>query len=605
MLRDQSALHGGQQLAKELWAVVGQVADLPAAPAGQRPAPRQAERRFRALVALAGFDPKSPRWKEAGRDVVGPLLAAEPLHAAVWSAGLRDVKESLLAPLSEVYRDRERPAERRLATFILSDYVGDYPQRLAELLMDADEQQFAVLFPKLQAHGESGLPVLTGEVDKKLPADAKEDDKEQLAKRQANAAVAMLRMNQPMKVWPLLKHRPDPRVRSYLIHRFGPLGAEVGALVKRLAEEPDVSIRRALLLSLGPEEFGKEAWTPEGKRRLVQQVQEMYRTVDDPGLHAAAEWLLRQWKEEAWLRQTNEAGAKDKPQREKWLEGIRQELAKTASRERKRPEGRHWYVNGQGQTMVVIPGPVEFVMGSPPTEEGRGGVESQHRKRIGRTFALAATSVTKEQFLRFLPKFGHTEMKRYPDPTCPIGGVVWYEAAAYCNWLSKQEGIPEDQWCYETNPRGQVTKLKEKYLSRTGYRLPTEAEWEYACRAGAATSRYYGESAELLGKYSWYFQNAGERTWPVGSKKPNDLGLFDLHGNVYSWCQERYKEYPQGAQVEDDIEDILSIDTQEGRVLRGGSFLSPASFLRSANRYMLVPAYRYIYVGLCPARTFR
>ena len=83
-----------------------------------------------------------------------------------------------------------------------------------------------------------------------------DESKEKLAKRQANAAVALLKMNQPEKVWPLLKHSPDPRVRSYLIHRFGPLGADAKAIVKRLDEEPDITIRRALILSLG--EYGEK-----------------------------------------------------------------------------------------------------------------------------------------------------------------------------------------------------------------------------------------------------------------------------------------------------------------------------------------------------------
>src|SRR5207248_6294887 len=131
-----------------------------------------------------------------------------------------------------------------------------------------------------------------------------------------------------------------------------------------------------------------------------------------------------------------------------------------------------------------------------------------------------------------------------PEPSCPIGGVDWYEAAAYCNWLSKEEGIDKDQWCYEMNPMGQVTKLKEDYLSLTGYRLPTEAEMEYATRAGAMTSRYYGETEDLLAEYAWYNENSGDMTWPVGRKKPNDLGLFDMQGNVWCWCQEQYRAYP-------------------------------------------------------------
>src|SRR5262249_4347685 len=245
--------------------------------------------------------------------------------------------------------------------------------------------------------------------------------------------------------------------------------------------------------------------------------------------------------------------------------------------------------SGQGQTMVVIPGPVEFVMGSPITEANRRDQEVQHRRRIARTFALAATAVTKEQFLRFRPAFTHA-VRRYPEPDCPIGGVDWYEAASYCNWLSKEEGIPEDQWCYDIT--GQGMKLKRKYLSLSGYRLPTEAELEYAIWAGAVTARYFGETDELLPRYAWYDKNSQERTWPVGSKKPNDLGLFDVQGNMLTWCQESYQAYPQGKEAADDREDGLAIVSTEGRLLRGGSFLHSAVYVRSAFRDSYGPSLR-------------
>ena len=106
----------------------------------------------------------------------------------------------------------------------------------------------------------------------------------------------------------------------------------------------------------------------------------------------------------------------------------------------------------------------------------------------------------------------------------------WFKAVEYCNWLSKEEAIPQDRWCYEIENE-KVTKLKESYLSLTGYRLPTEAEMEYATRAGEITTRYYGETEVLLSKYAWYSRNAQEKNWPVGSKKPNDLGFYaDMHG---------------------------------------------------------------------------
>jgi formylglycine-generating enzyme required for sulfatase activity len=253
--------------------------------------------------------------------------------------------------------------------------------------------------------------------------------------------------------------------------------------------------------------------------------------------------------------------------------------------------------------MVVIAGPVEFVMGSPQTEVDRRDDENQHKKRIGRTFALAAAPVTKEQFLRFQPGFSHSEFKRYPAPSCPIGGVTWFEAAAYCNWLSEQEGLDEEQWCYERKI-GQVIKLKANYLSLAGHRLPTEAEMEYATRAGAVTSRYYGETEELLPNYAWYIKNSQEKTWSVGSLKPNDWGLFDVQGNVFTWCQERYHSYTQSeARALEDKEDTNSININESRVLRGGSFFNPALNARSSYRSLNVPAYPNSLYGFRPART--
>lgn len=103
--------------------------------------------------------------------------------------------------------------------------------------------------------------------------------------------MALLRMNQPEKVWPLLKHSPDPRVRSYLIHRLSPLGADAKAIVKQWQEEKDITIRRALLLSLG--EFSEKEFPLDDRKALLPKLQDIYRTEADPGLHASAEWLLR------------------------------------------------------------------------------------------------------------------------------------------------------------------------------------------------------------------------------------------------------------------------------------------------------------------------
>jgi formylglycine-generating enzyme required for sulfatase activity len=249
--------------------------------------------------------------------------------------------------------------------------------------------------------------------------------------------------------------------------------------------------------------------------------------------------------------------------------------------------------------MVVIPGPVEFMMGT----RGRGSESSQHRQRIRRPFAISATPVTEGQYRH---KDQPLAEKTDPSWDYPAVYITWFEAAAYCNWLSEQEGIERDQWCYETNAEGQV-KLREKYLSRTGYRLPTEAEMEYTNRAGAITTRFYGESEELLEKYGWYVPNSKGHRWPVGSLKPNDLGFFDTLGNVWCWCQEPYRKYPQGEQgkVFEDQEGELVINPKQGRAMRGNCYTDQGTQVGCARSWYPEPTYQTNIAGFRVTRTMR
>jgi formylglycine-generating enzyme required for sulfatase activity len=145
------------------------------------------------------------------------------------------------------------------------------------------------------------------------------------------------------------------------------------------------------------------------------------------------------------------------------------------------------------------------------------------------------------------------------------------------------------------------------YLTKTGYRLLTEAEWEYACRAGSETSRFYGDSDELLRQYAWSLKNANERSWPVGRLKPNDLGLFDMLGSVWNWTQDASEPYPAEFRTQPvlDVEQTTPIDDQTNRVMRGGSFDLGAAFIRSAIRHQELPSRRANTVGFRIARTVR
>jgi formylglycine-generating enzyme required for sulfatase activity len=143
-----------------------------------------------------------------------------------------------------------------------------------------------------------------------------------------------------------------------------------------------------------------------------------------------------------------------------------------------------------------------------------------------------------------------------------------------------------------------IEKLNQMEKTET-YRLPTETEWEYACRAGSTSEWCFGDNEAELREYAWYGANSGHKIHPVGQKKPNAWGLYDMHGNVWEWCQDWYGEYPAGP-----VTDPTGPATGEYRVLRGGSWGFIAGFTRSAIRVNLNPGDRSNSFGFRVARAF-
>jgi formylglycine-generating enzyme required for sulfatase activity len=569
-----------------------------------------------AASALADYDATNSRWEPAGGRVAQALVGANPVLLGPWLGALRPVRGKLKAPLVAIFRDGDRPeTEHILATNILTDYAEDDPDLVADLLMDADPRAYAAFFPIVERHGATTLHVLAAELGKRADvADGEtnpEPIRDRLAERQARAAIALLRMGRAAEVVPLLRHGADPRLRSFIVNWLRPLGADPRAIAAELARppatagpapaegqrfmdaalfHPETSQRRALILALGT--YGTEGLSAGEREPLVGRLLDLYRESTDAGIHGASEWTLRSW------------GLQDK------LEEVDLQLAKLEDL-----GGRRWYVNGQGQTFSVIEGPVEFQMGSPATEPNRNETnESARRWAIPRRFAIAAKEVSLEQWRRFErdnpqlrlpPSFVN---RASPDRGGPMNSITWYMAAQYCNWLSEQEGLPKDQWCYLPNQSGAYAEgmtIPADVLRRTGYRLPTEPEWEYACRSGTMTSYYFGQSTGLLGKYARYQANSREHAWSCGSLLPNDLGLFDMLGNELEWVQERlgYDLHREAPVLHDDPDVAEVINDKYFRLLRGVSFLYPAAYLRSAARFSYPPGHRSSDLGFRPART--
>jgi formylglycine-generating enzyme required for sulfatase activity len=258
----------------------------------------------------------------------------------------------------------------------------------------------------------------------------------------------------------------------------------------------------------------------------------------------------------------------------------------------------------------MLRGPVEFRMGSPEQEPGRNPEEAPHRCRIPRSFALATKEVTVQQFREFLKANPDVHHNWRPtetycpelEPDSPVLGVTWFVAAQYCRWLSEQEGIPKDQMCYPSIPEiKDGMQLPANYLALSGYRLPTEAEWEYGCRGGAVTSRSFGGGDDLLDHYAWNVGNSRGTAHPVGGLKPNDYGLFDMLGNAWEWCHDARAPYlPERIE---DREHSGPIRAAQERVLRGGSFFSAAPEVRSAQRFGYSPQVAFSLAGFRVART--
>ncbi len=430
------------------------------------------------------------------------------------------------------------------------------------------------------------------------------------AERVSARAVQRLRDGRGDEAWTLLRQRVDNTTRSVVIRDIPRMGVSPATVIRRLRTESDVSARRALILVLGG--YGAEDISPVQRASVRSLLLQWHERDPDPGIHSAAEWLLRERGYGAAPALSRKAAVAD----------------------------RRWYVTAEGQSMAIVRGPASVRMGSPADEAGRqpatdSAAEPTHTVTIPRSFALATTEVTVAQFQRFLDADPEARRRyQYPDaPTrmadvlarfspdadAPVIAVTWYEAALYCNWLSAREGLPPSEWVYPAGVLADGMPLPADYLRRSGYRLPTEAEWELAVRAGTSTARFFGASDVFLPEYAWFARHPPktksapvdpqdpQRTSRVARLKPNDLGLFDVYGNVWEWTQDRVERFQTADDREDREDTTLRVSDQDARTRRGGAFPYGAEMARSAGRGPVtsLPTNRRDNLGFRIARTMR
>ncbi len=220
-----------------------------------------------------------------------------------------------------------------------------------------------------------------------------------------------------------------------------------------------------------------------------------------------------------------------------------------------------------GYTMSLIPSG-SFLMGSDQHAEDESPI---HTVTVN-AFAMDVYEVTQERFENLMME----DPSHFKDKNRPVEQVRWSDAAEFCNARSVEEGLDPcyDEVTYKCN------------FEANGYRLPTEAEWEYACRSGSASDYCFGSQPSALAQYAWFKQSAQKQTKKVGLKKPNAWGLYDMHGNVMEWC---YDVYGEGFYTESPESNPKGPAEGKKRVLRGGAWNSSADACRASFRMADVP----------------
>jgi formylglycine-generating enzyme required for sulfatase activity len=397
-------------------------------------------------------------------------------------------------------RLQNSPADPDLQVRVLLALLPCEPEHarpLAERILKCGIEEHRVIREALRPHWPAVAPSLRAVI-----ANPRADGQERI--RAAAALIALDGPTTPARpAWSVLQLAPDPGPRVELLEWLVRSRVNAEVLADRIEAEPDVSVRRQLIQALGAPGESPQAST--GSAALPARLLAHYRDDPDPGVHSSLAFTLRRW-------------------------GMNREVKMIDLELTGKPRGaRDWYVNSVGMTMAVVTAseqsrPLPPAPGQPPPR-----------------FAIATTETPQAVFQEFDPTHAVKRKKEYgAEPPravdAPADVISFFEAARFCNWLSKRDGLPPSEWCYQPGQAEGAMELVPDYAGRLGYRLPSVREWVYAARAGTSTNRYFGESDTFLNDYCWSYVNTNYHPETVGLLRPNDFGLFDVIGNVMEWC---------------------------------------------------------------------
>ena len=472
-----------------------------------------ASKQMRTACLLAALDPDNSLWDQINKNVLMTVESENAMLMRQWTDLLRPARLRLLPALATLIAESGAVTEHRPMSELYVDFANNLPDAYQPLLELLNQQP--------------------------TPDDPPTPDRKTIvenARRKANIAATFAMAGKWDYVLPLLASSPDPTLRTLLIQRLGASDSFTPAFAQQIAAQTDHddSIVQGLVLALGdlPSDRTsirlRETWLPVLTR--------WSRDYDFAGIQSAIRWTLGRWSNERNL--STETAAGNEPLEDVGPEGMR-------------------YVNIQPSEITI--------------QDTSG---QSYTIRVDHAFEIGVTEVSVAEYLKFRRE--HVwDRRAAPTEDCPIHEVTWFDAAAYCNWLSEQAGLMEDQWCYLPNQDGQYSdgmSIPNDSLSREGYRLATTDEWELACRAGCTTYWSIGEDVELLDRYAWSMSNSGIHSHAVAALRPNEIGLFDMHGNVWEWCHNVVDKLGRAIDVDPSGKRIVTSDTFFA--LRGGTYLT-------------------------------
>jgi len=457
--------------------------------------------RFRIACALAELDNNPEFWETMGDEVSHALLTEPATDARDWIAALRPAGEKLRAPLISILSKVCSQEVARTGTLALFELSSGQVDDLVEVLALAEAPQYRATMELLKRNPAHSLEVVMTQHAQLLANSSETLTEEHRTRQLANFTLATWELGDPRLLQENSLVCPDPQMRTRLLRSMTTQWMDLEAILP-LVLETDADDPVLNLALLATTFHVNEPISTAVRARLQSRLGVLYRSANDPEVHSVSGLLLRRLGDAR-------------------LEDVDRDFAAVAP-----AADRGWWVNKSLLKMVVLELAAPSESAVLPSDSNR----PKHR------FGIASTEVTVEVYKEFDPTYIPDSTLREKSDKTPATMLLAVQMAEFCNWLSKRDAIPPDQWCYPVELTVLDCHPLPDAMQKIGYRLPSTAEWDYACGCGSTAVRFYGDNQLYLNDYSWNKMNSGLQLRTVADQLPNPFGLFDTYGNAEEIC---------------------------------------------------------------------